>query len=295
MLSGNILLTPWNYAALDQAGQTPAVVSGGSWLSAMPASSVQTRYLADNARSADTQLSSTILRFVLSKPRLVQFFCLNGHNFSSYAKWRVTGWADTGFTTPYPGADSGWIDAYPGYIPWQQLAPEYPNWLSGKPDLSTLDRMSRSSFLWFPSPKFVQAIQFEINDQLNPAGFVDVGTAFISPVIQTAVNFLYGSTIGWSTETKAAFAKGGTRYYDFSYPGRVAGIQFKYLNEADSFALLELDRRMGIDRDMFVCLFPDDLGNRQYYSFQCTLNDLSRVTWESFNSRAKTSELRESI
>lgn len=224
MDSGNVLFSRWNFADAPYAS-----LSGGSWLAGMPVSKVQGRLLADVARSSNVAAASTVIKVDLDRVRPVQLFALLGHSLTTRALIRVTGWDDQARTMPHSNTDTGWLDAFPPYAVPSQLQAEDPNWLTGRPSDADLDKLPRVWFTLLPVPRAAQYWTIEIDDSSNPAGYVDVGRLFVSPVLQPSVNFLYGSTFGWGSETTYTRSKGGVKFFDYQYPYRVAGLQLSYL------------------------------------------------------------------
>ena len=291
MDSGNVLFSRWNFADAPYS-----VLSGGSWLAAMPVSKVQGRLLADVARSSDVALASTIIKIDLDSVRLVQLIALLGHSMTPSARIRVTGWDDQARTIAHPNADTGWTDVFPPYAAPSQLQPEDKNWMTGRPTVESLDRLPRVWFTVFGAPKAARFWTIEIDDRTNPAGYVDVGRLFVSPILQPSVNFVYGSTFGWAAETTYTRSKGGVKFFDYQYPYRSVSLQLNYLEKNESYyAVMEMKRRLGKDKEFFVCLFPNDVQYRQLFSFQANFEALPTMTWQTYKRQSFSFELQEAL
>lgn len=290
MINGRMLMSTWNWA-------DSATLSGGSWLAALPLANLQTRYLAQAARSADTALASTVVDVTLDTERRIQLIAIVGHNLTSTARIRVTGYSDSGRLSLYSGADTGWTEAVPAYAPTSQLAPEDSNWLSGKPTALNLDRYPRVWFAVLPAAKFVRYWRIEVDDQYNTDGYVDLSRLFVSSIVQPSINFLYGSNFGWDSQTSYTRSRGGVKFYDAQQPYRVAGLQLQNLPADEAYAqFLEMKRLMGKDREFFVSLMPLNLQYRQLVSFQANFEALSRMTFSTYKLHGfDTFELQEAL
>ena len=295
--NSHALFSRWNYGDPPVAPLIGgAALSGGSWLSTLPLTNMQNRLLAQVAQSTDLALSSTQFLITLDKPRMLQIFALLGHNLSTSAQIRVTGYSDAGLTTVYPNADSGWVDAFPVYAPMSQLAPEDANWLTGKSTLENLDRFPRGSFYLFPNVHNVQYWLVQINDTANTNGYVSIGRLFAAPIVQTSVNFLYDSGFGWASDTAYKRSKGGVKFFNTSPPYRTVGLNFDFLTSSEMYySFMEMQRRLGKDREFFVCLFPNNLQYRTLFSFQANFESLSQFTWKNYARQAIQFQLTESL
>ncbi|KAF0234077.1 MAG: hypothetical protein FD177_989 [Desulfovibrionaceae bacterium] len=290
MLNAKMLFTPYNYG-------WGATFGGGSWLSELPASNLAGRILAEVARSTDVSLASTVIDVTLERDEQVQFVGLMGHTCSANALVRITGYSDSERTTLYPGAETAWLEMVPAYAPTASLPPEASNWLSGKPTARNLDRFPRNFFTILPAPKFTKWWRIEINDVDNTDGHIDVGQAMLAPVAQLTVNFLYGSNFGWASDTTFTKSKGGVKFFDTSDPFRVAGLQIQYMPQDEAYAVfLEAKRLLGLDREFFVSLMPQDNQYRHLFSFRANFAALSRMTWQTYLRQSwNTIEIQEAL
>jgi hypothetical protein len=290
MLNAKMLFTPWNYG-------WDATFGGGSWLAGLPASNLAGRILAEVARSTDVTLASTVIDVTLARDEVVQFVGLMGHTCSANALVRITGYSDAGRTTVYPGAGTDWLEMVPAYAPTVQLPPESSNWLSGKPTARNLDRFPRNFFTVLPAPKFCRYWRVELSDVDNPAGYIDVGQVMLAPVAQLSINFLYGSNFGWASDTTFTKSKGGVKFFDTADPFRVAGLQIQYMPQDEAYAVfLEAKRLLGLDREFFVSLMPQDFQYRHLFSFRANFAQLSRMTWQTYQRQSwDTIELQEAL
>lgn len=290
MVNAKMLFTPWNYG-------WSAALSGGSWLAGLPVSNLKGRILADIARSTDANPSSTVIDIDLGRQELVQFCGLMGHSLTSNALVRLTGYADAGRNTPYPGADTGWVEAVPAYASTVQISPESSNWLSGKPTARNLDRFPRNWWAVLDAPKFCRWWRLAIDDRYNPAGYVDAGQIMLAPICQLTINFLYGSNFGWMSDTTSTKSKGGVKFFDTADPYRVAGLQIQYMPKDEAYSVfLEAKRLLGLDREFFVSLMPIDLQYRHLFSFRANFAQLSRMTWQTYLRQSfDTVELQEAL
>lgn len=305
-LTSKALFTPWNYAwPLLPNGQTSCTLSGGSWLASSgldtigPLSNLQTTLLCEMARSTDLNPASTTFDITLDKQRMNQLFALVGHNMTSSAQVRVSGYYDAARSLPYPKADSGKVDAWPPYAPISMLGPEDPNWLTGRPTMENFDRLPKHWFYVFPMPHNVQYWRIEIFDTANTDGHIDIGQLFVSPIVQLQVNFVFDSIFGWATTTTGTRSKGGAMFFDAQPQYRTCSLQLPHTTKEEAYyALDEMIRRLGKDRELFVSLFPFDLQYRQKFSFRAYFNvdsDLPRMTFKNSLRQAFQFDLMEAL
>ena len=85
-----------------------SAVTGGSWVSTLPASNVCTRELAVVARSTNALITSTKFVLDMGSSRALRAFALANVNFSAAATWRVGIGTTSGGTEAYSGAQALW-------------------------------------------------------------------------------------------------------------------------------------------------------------------------------------------
>lgn len=270
-----------------------AVLSGGSWLPALPLANLQNRTLKKVARSSSLATSATQFTIALDRSRSIRALVLVNHNLTSNATVRVTGSdaADFSLLT----YDSGWSPAYPAVFDIETLQWEDDSFWSGQASQEDLEGLTQTALSVLAAPAFGRYWRWEISDPTNPAGFVQIGRAFLSGEWQPSHNYSYGASLGVETSTAVATSLGGAEYFDRRDPVRVMRFSLEYLDETEAFARgFDLMRKAGIDREVFVIADPDDGPNIQRRSFLGrlrTLNPLEQAVHELANMSFEIKEL----
>lgn len=58
---------------------------------------------------------------------------------------------------------------------------------------------------------------------------------------------------------------------------------------------MEMKRRLGKDKEFFVCLFPNDAQYRHLFSFQANFENLPVMTWQTYKRQSFSFELQEAL
>ncbi len=111
-----------------------ATLSGGDWESALPLANLQTRRLAQVARSSSADIEDTLFAAAFPTAEIVRVVALINHNMPPGAQWRVTGAEDSGFSSVVYQSD--WLPVWPAVYDSESLEWEDDNWWLGS---ATLD------------------------------------------------------------------------------------------------------------------------------------------------------------
>lgn len=132
--------------------------------------------------------------------------------------------------------------------------------------------------LWFAS---VSALSFELalSDPANTAGYMQAGRVYLGQYFSPARNFSLGGKLRWEDDTTQERTDGGTLRSDTREPYRVVTFDWAELVEADRAALAEILRINGKSRDLFVALYPEDIGTKgRDYSFAAKIIQMPDLT-----------------
>jgi hypothetical protein len=243
-----------------------ASLSNGLWQASAPIDNLQTRFLRQYARSFDLALSSTKFDIALTRSRAIKGIVLVNHNLTLDAQYRITASDNSGFSgLEY---DSGWLDVWPSLYSTLSLSWSDPNWWSGKPLEEDIEGFTWS-LIQIPDTS-IQARywRIEIDDQNNPAGYVQIGRLFMSGQWQPSINYSYGASIVFETNTVIDEAQSGQEFFDRREPYRVLRFALDYLPESEGFPrVLDMQRKAGLDKEIFVIARPDDTENMLRLSF----------------------------
>lgn len=253
-----------------------AIITGGSVYASLPWQNLQERTIGRVARTVNTALVNTKFIVDVGPDAINQMVAFVGHNISLLGRYRVRAGNDYSF-----GAfdyDSGWVDAWPAVYRTIDLSWQSPNFWSGR----YLEK-ERQGYNWtinqtLDKPLRARYWLVEIDDVSNAAGFVQIGRGFIGESFQPRVNFDYGATVGWQTDTQVTRALSGAESYSKRTPWREAVFNYGYLSEAEAWGKwFDIQRRSGIDEEVFFQYNPDDTLYKLRREFLGTFAELSPI------------------
>ena len=219
----------WTEEAVFSAG-------GGSWSSGdYPIANLASLPLQRVARSNSAAAAATQFVATLPGPLPVRLMGFVNHNATIDALFRVRVYRDAGMTDL--AFDSGGVEFYPPVYATADLAWEDPRWWSGKYSARELRGYRGMRPIWLPQTVSAQAIQAEVIDPGNPAGFFECGLFEIAQAWQLGVNFKYGSSFGYRNRSAVLEAEGGAKYIsDRENPRTFVG-SIDYLGDDEAKAM----------------------------------------------------------
>lgn len=269
-------------------------LSGGAWQPALPLSALQDRVIAHPARSIDTAAASTQFVLDLGRQRAARLIALAGHSCSSTARWRVTAAADAAFTELAYAGD--WLPVWPEVYAWDEPEWEDEPWWDLRPSEDERGAFTALAWTLLPSAVVAGAWRVEIDDAVNPAGYVDVGRLVIAPAWQPAGNAGYGLSFGYETGTRVEASLGGTEYFDRRRPTRSTRFQLDWLDADERLRVLDLQREVGIDGEVFYCEDPDASGRTALRTaWFARLRTLTALEYPYYATHSAAFELTELI
>ncbi len=269
-----------------------ATLSGGSWVSSLPRTNLQSRALGKVARTGDLLPASTQFDIDLGAARFVRLAALVAHNISLAGLIRLRGSAASDFSTAE--YDSGWIAAWPvvyplGTFPWGD-----PRVWTGQYTEEEISGYVLTLPLPVPADTMARYWRIEIDDAGNPDGYIQIGRAFIASGWQPAYNISYGVSHAWETDTAVQRARSGAEYFDRRPPRRVERLRLDWLSEDEAMAnAFEIQRQAGIDLEVFYLYDPDDTVHRLRRSFLGRLRTLSPIEHPHIAAHRAAFEIQE--
>lgn len=253
-------------------------LSGGNWLpGSLRLDNLQTPYLAEVARSADTAPASTRLDADLGRVASIGGIAFGPTTARTSATFRVRAWYDAGHTSPL--YDSGVI-AFPGVaVDSLELEWEEDGFWAGISD-EVEDQGKGITVIHLTGSSVVARYWgVEIFDEGNPAGFIDVGRLIIGSVWQPSFNYSYdGNEFGLDPLTDVEESRSGVRYFNPRNSRRTFSFAFPYLPEDETFdQVYRLATRSGTHNHVVVIPRPGDLGSYQREAFIGTLGMMPSV------------------
>src|SRR5260221_31083 len=166
------------------------ILSGGSWLSALPLANMQDPDIQKVARSSNATNAATLFTINLGSAQPVDGIALGPVNISPGATWRWRGYSDSGYSVlvydsgvqiasgsviDWTGPSSGWLEwEDPGF--WYGIA-------------QALDELPQYLFHIAPTAQLVQYWKLEIFDAANANGFIQIGRLLIARAFRPSINY----------------------------------------------------------------------------------------------------------
>ncbi|WP_152045509.1 hypothetical protein [Aureimonas psammosilenae] len=252
-----------------------AAISGGNW--PLPLGNIQNRRLAKIARSASLNPADTVIVMDFGRSRTLRIFALVAHTISLNGRMRITASANADMSEPT--YDSGEIDVWGSLTNaiWDLNELEWENdnfWLGGYTEEEIAGFTATSTHI-MPTDVSGRYWRIAITDS-NDAGYIDIGRIFAGPAWQPEHNFSWGASLGFETRTAIETALDDAEFFDEREPRRVVRFTLNYLDASEGYGrALELTRRAGISKEVFVVSDPADEGNGLRRNFMGRLNQLS--------------------
>lgn len=123
----------------------------------------------------------------------------------------------------------------------------------------------------------VQAMTIEIG---NITQETEIGRLIAGTYIEPTYNMPFGHTMEWKEDTKQYRTEGGTLRSDLGIPNRRFTFDLGTINEEDRSTISDAMRRVGMRKDFYISLFPEDtnLSKKQDYSGIMKLTKIPSMT-----------------
>lgn len=252
-----------------------ATLSGGDWQTPLPLTNLQNRLQARVARSTDADPAHTRFVVDLGRQRTINVLALCAHNFSLEATVRVTASDTDDFSVLV--MDTGDVAVWPALFSSENLEWEDNNWWSGQIDEATRTTYP-SNYLYRPVQMAARYWQVDIIDAANAAGYVQFGRLFMAPAWSPVINYDYGASLGFESDTTVEKALGGQEYFDRRTGRRVFRCQLSWLSEQEAWERAwEMQRSLGYDGEVLVLIDPDNTRQELRLAFLARLRQLSPI------------------
>ena len=258
---------------------------GGAWVEALPLDNLKTRPFAQVARSVGLAIENTTFTIDFGRSWPIRLFAFLAHNFTVSARIKIEASNADDFSTHILDKTFDAHGALAGGD-WDINALEWENdnyWLGSYTAEDTQGQTPISVQL-FPQNIVARYWRVTIFDPSNDAGFVQIGRLFLGDAfLQPTYNPPYGSDLGYEDATGIDTALSGAEFFDPREPVRVMRFQLQYLNDVEGYAkALELTRRAGVWKEIFVIGDPDDVlyaSQRNFPARMRQLNPLEAVMY----------------
>lgn len=272
-----------------------ASVYGGTWLATLPVTNLLDRRLKKVARSNGITLAAT--QFTVDAGTLLSMgvLALSNHNAGVAARYRVTMSNMADLSSPL--YDSGWLDWWPGAtlpfgsLPWGEF--DFHGRPVGAEQLSYTPKVLIHKL---PAQIRARYTRFEIDDQANSDGYVQLGRLFIGLGWVPVVNMDYGAGIGYESRSKSQEAFGGAEYFDIQQSYRVARFNLAYMSESEAMAqALRIQAQADIHGEVLYMWDAEDTVYRLQRSFVGRLRNLNMIEHPNFDTWRTGYEIKELI
>ena len=238
----------------NQADAAGTVLAGGAWV--LPLSNLLDPRPGRKSRSSGLAPANTKLQVSLPAATDLRLVALTHTNLTSNGLYRITAYADAFATI---AVQTAWLSP-PGY---PQADP---------------DRIGASIWHLFDAPVSAQYWQIEIDDEANPAGFIEAGRLFLPRIWQPPYNFdNNNNSDSLNPNTPRVDSLGGVGYFNRRMPARVLRVSWSVLPDADMAELRRLRRQANLNRQVVVIPDPADTGDFHERNFLATLRELPAI------------------
>lgn len=221
-----------------------SLLSDGVWLAGLPLTNMldATRYVSAPARCATpANLAASRFDADLQASRAIDLVGLMFHNLSVAAKYRLTIRAPGG-TFASPAYQTPWTDVFGRAYSSSSLLWEDSNWWLGQ--VADEDLALRPQHLWIAFDAVAATgVRVELDDKLNPAGYVDIGGLWISGTWSPGINFERGRELGLSARDLVDEAPSGRLFGERRQPRRQLTLTLGNLTTAETYRMADMAAR----------------------------------------------------
>jgi len=117
---------------------------------------------------------------------------------------------------------------------------------------------------WIPTVQTqIRGFKIELFAAGGTISYFEIGRLFIGKYIQPTYNIGYGHSLTWQESTKQYRTDAGSLRSDISIPFRKFEFNLGTITESDRVLLQHELRNVGLRKDLFVSLFPEDASNNK--------------------------------
>lgn len=263
-----------NFLILYDNAADAGLLSGGAWVPTLGLPSMQDPRPTKRARSVGLDLTATQFKIALPTISTFKALAFGPTNFTSSAQYRITSYDDDTYSSPV--YDSDWMDIGVQAVPSLDLAWEDPNFWTGVQPVFDPDGAGIFVVHPFDGAGTGKFWLFEIDDQGNGDGFIEIGRLFMGRDWQASINYSPdGNSFGYKPYTTTRRSIGGTLYGVRRKTARTLQVAFPYLPTQEVFNNVHrMNLVSGLDKQVFVIPDPDDIVNRNIRSFLGNLEEL---------------------
>lgn len=272
-----------------------SVYGDGAWVPTLPLENLRTRQMGEVARSASVDLFATRFTFDIGgSGSLVRVVGLLNHNLKLNAKYRLSGSKDPSFSVI--GYDTGWQSVWPSVYTPDQVEWEAENFWFGIYTLSEIEGYPSHLIIPLGAAYLLRYWKFEIDDQSNPDGYVEVGRLFVGDGWQPANSIAYNCSIAWEDPTTITEALSGSEYFDPKSAYRVARILTHFMSDDEAYSkAFEIQRKSGTWKEVIYIHDVDDTSLSLRRRFPGRLRSIGPIENPYTNANQSNWEIKEAL
>lgn len=272
----------------DDSG-ADATLSGGGFEPALPLTNLLDEDLTKVARTTGVTLAETKFNIALDAAYYSRAVVVGPTNFSPTFQYRIRTWDDAAFSVP-GDVDTGWV------YPAEDQGAATIHW--GDPGYWLRDGQGRVHLIHvFDDVVPAQYWTVEIDDEDNPAGYLDMGRLFMPMGWQPTINYAYeGNGLGFRNNSQSVTTLAGSKRFRRRVNPRQFQFSLPYLPEDEGYTqAYRFMEYVGFDRPVFVIADPDDALHMAKRSFFGTVTQMDPLTQAMFGRAGTAFELEEII
>lgn len=252
-----------------------ATLAGGSW--AAPLTNLQTRPLKQVARSTATDPAGTWFDVTLHRRSTIRALGLVNHNLTKAAQIKWLAYADAARTEVKWETD--WERVWPRVWTSRQAGFSHKHFFSGVPDDIESEGITPT---WSRVIEPVSAVYWRcyLSDPYNQSpNKLQAGRLVMANGFQPEFNASFGVAISIFDGTVIDELEDGGEDADVRPTRRVVTFNLEHLTEAEAKGfVLEMQRRLGVWREILFCMDPTSTRFRQHNSMWCRFQQLQPVS-----------------
>lgn len=230
------------------------VLSGGSW--ALPLGNLQDPRPSKKARASSAAATDSRVRVDLGVSRTFRALAVTHTNLTAAAQYRITRYSDA-FATAIDS--TGWLPI-PGY---PQEDPDF---------------IGASIFHVYAASIGARYWQFELSDEANPDGYVEIGRVCMMDCWAPSRNFGLENADGAEPNTPRQNSLGGVGYFNRRKPARFFNFAFAQLPVSEKPTLRRIRKICNLDKQVIVIPDPADPANFNDTCFLATLKQMPSLS-----------------
>ena len=274
----NCLICSQNY--VDPNGFYTPTFTGGLWSDSAPLSNMQLPQLAYAARSVNCVPGDTQFVCDLGVTRSIAAVVLPNHNLSQSASYIINIFKDAALTI-LAGTYSNTLSPviYPfGSVPFEDV-----HWYNGQYTPEEYSQYQMPVLGLFTPAVLGRYVQVLITDPTNPAGYIQLPRLFVSPGYQPSVNMAYGAQMVPVDPSIVSRTLGGYRAIDQRTKYREFHLVIQTLPNVEAWSqVFDQQFSLGLSKQVFFSVNPNDATNLFRFSFLATLSKLDPITMSYF-------------